>query len=131
MGIPTFEGQCDSQELSAALQVPAVEGSWFTLLRPVLVFVGLGTALLVLWFWVPRLVWPEQYIGSFVTQRGRNVRWSDKTQFQSAENMRPPRPAPPGFETRKHGSQPPRAPADRTVVQPDFSKSRLQRPSDR
>jgi len=33
------------------------------LLRPVLVFAGLGVSILILWFWVPWLVWPERYMG--------------------------------------------------------------------
>jgi len=126
MSVPTFDGKCDTEELKAALQLIPASGGWLTILRPVLVFFGLGTLLLVLWFWVPRLVWPEQYIGTFTTQSG-GMRWADKSLVWSKSQARPSRPAPPGFATRKGGAQPPRAPADRTVVQPDFSKSRLQK----
>jgi Ca-activated chloride channel family protein len=132
MSVPSFDGKCDTEELKAALQIVPSSGNWLTMLRPLLVFFGLGTALLVLWFWVPRLVWPEQYIGTFATQGGGSMRWADKSQVWSKSRARPSRPAPPGFETRKGGAPPPRVPADRTVVQPDFSKSRLQkRPEDR
>jgi von Willebrand factor type A domain len=130
MSVPSFDGKCDTGELKAALQVLPTSGNWLTLLRPVLVFFGLGTLLLVLWFWVPRLVWPEQYIGTFTTQGGGSMRWADRSQAWSKSRAaaRPSRPAPPGFETRKSGAAPPpRVPGDRTVVQPDFSKSRLQR----
>ncbi len=127
MSIPAFDGKCDIEELKAALQVAPASGSLMTMLRPVLVFFGLGTLLLVLWFWVPRLVWPEQYIGTFTTQGGGGMRWADRSGVRSKSEVRPSRPAPPGFETRKGGAQPPRAPADRTMVQPDFSKSRLQK----
>ena len=126
MGVPTFEGRCDAQELRAALQIAPSSGKLLTMLRPVLVFFGLGTFLLVLWFWVPRLVWPEQYIGSFPTRSG-SMRWGNKSQVWSKSVVRRSRPAPPGFDTQKGGAPIPRAPADRTVVQPDFSKSRLQR----
>jgi Ca-activated chloride channel family protein len=133
MSVPSFDGKCDTDELKAALQIVPSSSNWLTMLRPVLVFFGLGTLLLVLWFWVPRLVWPEQYIGTFATQGGGSVRWSDRSQVWSKSRAaRPSRPAPPGFETRRGGAPPPRVPADRTVVQPDFSKSRLQkRPEDR
>jgi Mg-chelatase subunit ChlD len=133
MSVPTFDGKCDTDELKAALQLVPSSGNWLPMLRPVLVFFGLATLLLVLWFWVPRLVWPEQYIGTFSTQGGGSRRWADKSQVRSKSPARPSRPAPPGFETRKGGAQPPRAPADRTVVQPDFSMSRLQKrpPQDR
>ncbi len=126
MSVPTFDGKCDTDELKAALQLVPTSGNWLPLLRPVLVFFGLATLLLVLWFWVPRLVWAEQYIGTFAIQGGSR-RWADKSQVRSKSPARPSRSAPPGFETRKGGAQPPRAPADRTVVQPDFSMSRLQK----
>jgi Mg-chelatase subunit ChlD len=127
MSVPSFDGKCDTAELKAALLL-APGGGWLTILRPILVFVGLGTLLLVLWFWVPRLVWPEQYIGTFATPGGGGMRWANHSQVSSKGRVRPSRPAPPGFETRRGGgAQAPRAPADRTVVQPDFSKSRLQK----
>jgi Mg-chelatase subunit ChlD len=128
MSVPTFDGKCDTDELKAALQLVPSQVNWLTLLRPVLVFFGLATLLLVMWFWVPRLVWSEQYIGTFATQGGGSRRWADRSEgFSKSRAARPSRPAPPGFETRKGGAQPPRAPADRTVVQPDFSMSRLQK----
>jgi hypothetical protein len=128
MSVPSFDGKCDTDELKAALQIVPVTGNWLTMLRPVLVFFGLGTLLLVLWFWVPRLVWPEQYIGTFTTQNS-GMRWANKSQLWSKSRAaRPSRPAPPGFETKRDGAAaPPRVPGERTVVQPDFSKSRLQR----
>jgi von Willebrand factor type A domain len=126
MGVPSFDGKCDAEELRAALQLVPGTATWMTTVRPVLVFFGLGTLLLVLWFWVPRLVWADQYIGTFATQGG-GMRWASKSQVWLKSKIRPSRPAPPGFETRKGGAQPPRAPSDRTVVQPGFSRSRLQK----
>ena len=126
MGIPTFDGKCDAPELQAALQLAPSSGNLLTILRPVLVFFGLGTLLLVLWFWVPRLVWPEQYIGAFHLQSG-GIRWANRSKVRSQTSVRPSRPAPPGFGTEKGQAAIPRAPDDRTIVRPDFSKSRLQR----
>jgi len=133
MSVPSFDGKCDTDELKAALQIVPSTGNWLTMLRPVLVFFGLGVLLLVLWFWVPRLVWPEQYIGTFTTQGGGSMRWADKSQVWSKSRAaRPSRPAPPGFEAQRSAGPPPRVPGERTVVQPDFSKSRLQkRPQER
>jgi Mg-chelatase subunit ChlD len=127
IGVPTFDGKCDVEELKAALQLAPSSGNLLTTLRPVLVFFGLGTVLLVLWFWVPRFVWPEQYIGTFQTRA--NVKWG-KTQAGSKSSAKAVYPAPRGFDNRKGFDPSPRGAADRTVVQPDFSKTRLQkRPS--
>jgi hypothetical protein len=140
MGVPTFDGKCDTAELKAALPIAPASTSLMTMLRPALVFVGLGTLLLILWFWVPRLVWPEQYIGSFPAGReGGGIRWANMSrarQVPDEDRGRASRQAPPGFQTRKAGGpQAPRAPSDRTVVRPDvdFSRSRLQKrpPGDR
>jgi von Willebrand factor type A domain len=132
IGIPAFEGKCDTEELKAALPIPAGAQSWLSMVRPVLVFFGLGTLLLALWFWVPRLIWPEQYIGAFPTV-SRGTRWASASHASSVSKPRAKSPAPPGFQTWKGGAQPPRAPLDKTVIQPkpDFSRSRVEkRPRD-
>jgi hypothetical protein len=131
MGTPVFEGKCDTEELTAALKVPgAGPGSWLVFLRPVLVFAGLGTLILVLWFWVPRLAWPDQYMGAF-PNAGRH-RWADfsRSFSRSALKRGPSRPVPPGFETRRGArGMPQRGSGDQTVVQPqvDFSRSRVEK----
>jgi len=130
IGTPSFDGKCDTAELKAALPIVPASGSWLSLLRPVLVFLGLGTMLLVLWFWVPRLVWPEQYIGNFPgSAPDGGMRWANMSRARSSSQDMPMRQAPPGFGGQKGGAQPPRAAGERTVVRPeaDFSKSRLQK----
>lgn len=122
LGVPLYQGKCDDAEMKALLQHNVeAGGGWMAVLRPVLVFLGLATLLLVLWFWVPRLVWPEQYLGV----AGPPNRWAEAGKTFSVK--RPPAPA--GFETVKNNVRPPlRAPSEATVVQPrpDFSKTRLQ-----
>lgn len=135
MGTPTFDGKCDTAELKAALPIVPASGGWLSTLRPVLVFAGLGTLLLVLWFWVPRLVWPDQYIGELPSAGG--MRWASMSRARPSDQSqaRPSRQVPPGFQSMGGGAQLPRTPSDRTVVQPDadFSRSRLQKrpPNDR
>jgi Mg-chelatase subunit ChlD len=126
MSMPAFDEPCDAAEVRAALSINPAPGNWLSTLRPALVFAGLATLLLVLWFWVPRLVWPEQYIGNFPAASG-GMRWTSMSRGWSARKVRPSRPPPPGFQTGRGSAQPPRAPADHTVVQPqpDFSRSRL------
>jgi Ca-activated chloride channel family protein len=128
MSVPAFDGKCDMAELHAALPLIPGSSNWLSTVRPALVFVGLGTLLLVLWFWVPRLLWPEQYIGRLPAVGGKQ-RWAEASRVSAVSAVKPVRRAPPGFETRDGEGQPPREVSDRTVVQPkpDFSRSRLQR----
>jgi len=57
------------------------------LLRPVLVFAGLGVLLLIMWFWVPWLVWPERYMGVAPS----SARWAEQAQPAREEGSRPGR----------------------------------------
>jgi hypothetical protein len=120
IGVPLFEGRCDLDEMRALVQkvTPSSSSGWMSVLRPVLVFLGLGTLLLVMWFWIPRLVWPEQFVGVVPTRR-----WANQTGSQKVVKT-----APPGFEAGTTGAQAPRAPLDATVVipRPDMTKTRLE-----
>ncbi len=122
IGVPIFEGKCEAPEMKALLQQKSTPtgNSWMSTLRPVLVFLGMGTLVLILWAWVPRLIWADQYIGITPTAS----RWA---QGQTQVGNKPGRPAPPGFGSGKTSYKPQRAPSDATVVQPrpDFTKTRL------
>jgi hypothetical protein len=117
IGVPLYEGHCDIDELKALYQRGPTSNGWISVLRPVLVFVGLGALLLILWFWIPRLVWPEQYIGVVPTKR-----WAG----QKTRDPKRPANAPPGFEGVNESAQAPRAAFDQTIVAPrDFTQTRL------
>jgi hypothetical protein len=123
MGVPVYSTHCTAEEKKAVLATP-VDASWMSIIRPILVFCGLGLLLLVLWHWVPRLIWPNQYMGS-VPVTGK---WASQTQVSGGVIQG--RPAPPGFESGPKGvNMGPRGAQDRTVVNPavhpDFSKTRL------
>jgi len=120
MGTPIWWAACSSDEKKAVLEHNALTGSgWMSVMRPILVFVGLGALLLILWFWVPRLVWADQYVGVVPSAN----RWANQTMYGG----RPARSAPPGFDSKTGARTPSRAPSDATVVRPrsDFSKTRL------
>lgn len=124
MGLPLFEGKASTDELRALInsKPPAARG-WVSIARPLLVFLGLGSLLLIAWFWVPRLVWPEQYIGK-IPVYGNSARWSNQTGVRrSAEQSRD---LPPGFG-RKSGYGAGRTPGDATVVQwrPESTATRI------
>ena len=126
VGVPLAEGKCEAPELLAAIHLnPPSGGGWMALLRPVLVFAGLGVLILILWFWVPRLVWPEQYIGIVPS----TARWAEQAQ-PGPGAVRPAGPAPPGFGGPGAGGvrPPARAPMDKTVLypRPDMTRTRLE-----
>ncbi len=118
IGLPVFEGKCGADELKALYThaAPPSSNAWISVLRPVLVFIGFGALLLVMWFWIPRLVWADQYIGIVPEKR-----WANQNTAKTN------RPAPAGFQQGKPGAQSPRAPSDQTIVAPrtDFTKTRL------
>src|SRR5262249_54477290 len=124
VGLPLYSGKAGVDELAALnRQMKSNETGWLTLLRPVFVFLGLGALLVVAWFWIPRLVWPGQYVGRIAFGKPAG-RWAGPTRTV----QRPVRPldknAPPGFEHGKTGS-PARTPQDVTVVQPATEETRV------
>jgi len=62
IGLPLFEAKCIPAEHSALLKQSPDPPSLLSLLDPVLVFVGFGVALLVLWYGLPRLIWGDRTI---------------------------------------------------------------------
>lgn len=119
MGLPLFEGDCEPAELKALLADPTLrtESNWWAVIRPMLVFLGIGALIMILWFWIPRLVWPEQYIGNVpvVASRGR---WASQPGAQASAGGRPGA-APAGFSAKSGGgASAARRPGDETIVQP-------------
>ncbi len=128
MGLPLFSGKAGVEELAALnAQMKSNEIGWLTLLRPVFVFLGLGGMLVVAWFWVPRLVWPGQYIGSITALRPAG-KWANPSRPGRRPVQSISKNMPPGFEPGKAGPGQ-RTPQDATVVQPssDTGKIRLHR----
>lgn len=94
IGMPLYEGKVSYDELAAlsSVQPPAISG-WSSVLRSILVIVGLGLLLLLLWFWVPRLVWRGEYDLSRAAD-GRQRRWGKGIQASGVQV----RDNPDGFE---------------------------------
>lgn len=95
IGMPLYQGKVSYDELAAlsSVQPPAISG-WSSVLRSILVIVGLGLLLLLLWFWVPRLVWRGEYDLSRVAD-GRQRRWGKGVQASGVQV----RDNPNGFES--------------------------------
>ena len=126
MGVPVYAGNCSPDELKAVMVAQPVSAGWTSIIRPVGVFCGLGLLLVVLWFWVPRLIWPEQFIGAMPNLAGS--KWASQTRIQNGVIQG--RPAPPGFQSGPAGvNMAPRGVGDSTVVNQaavnDFGATRL------
>jgi len=127
---PSFEDEATDSEQRAYLASALLgHGSFLFSLRPFLVFAGLAALLAVLWFGLPRLLWPERY-----DQRAaRPVRpdyWPGAEPLARQSGQAAFRHAPPGFETIGQGRRAPvRGPSDHTIVRPvtvfDPNKTRL------
>lgn len=127
---PIFEAEASDAEQRALLaDVSAGRGSWWDLLRPAVVLLGMSAVLCVLWFGMPRLIWPEKYDRHSSARPVRPEYWSQNAAATDDAHMRSKRP-PPGFDTTHSGPRiAPRRPVDSTVVRPatefDPNKTRL------
>lgn len=122
MDVPSFQDKCEPMEARALLARPKLPDStgWLgmAILRPLAVFVGFGVLLSLLWFGLPRLIWPERYEPQEVALRPD--RWVAQTQFKESPRRRK---APAGFEK---SAATVRGAADKTSYRPrtDFSSTR-------
>jgi hypothetical protein len=126
MGVPAFQGKCEEAEARALLVRNRLQEStgWLgiAILRPLVVFAGLGALLVILWFGVPRIIWPERYEREEAALRPE--RWIAGTR---TEHPAYGRKSPPGFEKRDSGLVE-RAPGDKTMVRakdPYTTRTRL------
>jgi len=127
---PSFEGEATDAEQRAFLGNASLNhGSIMLFLRPFLVFTALAALLAVLWFGLPRLLWPERYDH----RAARPVRpdyWPGVEPLTRRDRKPAFRQAPPGFETGGRGARAAiRNPGEHTIVRPvtgfDPNKTRL------
>jgi Mg-chelatase subunit ChlD len=127
---PSFEGEATDAEQRAFLANASLDhGSIMLFLRPFLVFTALAALLAVLWFGLPRLLWPERYDH----RAARPVRpdyWPGVEPLTRRDSKPAFRQAPPGFETGGRGASAAiRNPGEHTIVRPvtgfDPNKTRL------
>ena len=127
---PFFEGEATEAEQRAFLANARLDhGSLLLFLRPFFVFAGFAALLAVLWFGLPRLLWPERY--DHRSARPVRPEYWPGGDAPSHRDSRPAyRYAPPGFETGGRGARAPiRGPGEHTIVRPvtefDPNKTRL------
>ena len=113
MAMPLYSGHISYEALQAlaAFEPPAISG-WSTVLRGLLVFAGLSVLLLLLWFWVPRIVWRGEWDG--VTAKSAQRRWSKEPAVQASGVQ--VRSAPDGFGREAGEEAPQRTAAQITQV---------------
>ncbi|HKM80737.1 MAG TPA: vWA domain-containing protein [Candidatus Acidoferrum sp.] len=102
VGQPVFDGRCDAREGQVLLR-SSFESSktfWMRVFRPLLVFAAWGAALLVLWFWVPPLIWSQGYEG--VISESDRARWGEGATAQHA-SLPGGGATPAGFERGRGG----------------------------
>lgn len=127
---PSFEGTCTDAEQRALLaDMAAQHGSVLSLLRPIAVFLGLSGVLALLWFAMPRLLWPDRY-DHRMARPIRPEYWSPLQRPAPEVAHFVSYPSPPGFDAvSRHQKIPTRAPGDHTIVHPktefDPNKTRL------
>jgi Mg-chelatase subunit ChlD len=126
---PSFHEEASEAEQRAYIGSSHIsETSPWSMLRPVLVFLGFAALLAFLWHILPRWIWPERYQAK-LARPVRPEYWPGRD-AASIPGHYVPRPAPPGFEA---GAYPPqgamRQPGDNTIVKAvtDFTvtKTRL------
>lgn len=127
---PSFEATATDSEQRAFLANARLDhGSLLLFLRPFFVFAALAALLAVLWFGLPRLLWPDRYDN----RAARPVRpeyWPGAEPLTRRENQPASRQAPPGFEVVGRGARAAmRSPGEHTIVGPvtgfDPNKTRL------
>lgn len=123
---PAYDRVASPLELEALMAThPPANSGWSSVLIHLLLYLGASAILLILWFWVPRLIWGEQYSSS-VPDRSR--RWSsDRSGVTSASGVqvRSTSSLPAGFTPELESSSPlQRSAAQTTQVLPRSEASR-------
>lgn len=125
---PVYSRKAESPELQALIAAqPSTDSGWSSVLIYYLLALGACALVLVLWFWVPRLVWGERYLQAIPA---RSKRWSsERPAVTSASGVQIRSSSlPAGFENAAAaGGAVQRSAAQTTQIQPrgEFSRTRL------
>ena len=126
---PVYDRKATAAELQRLIAThPTPSSGWSVVLVYGLLYLGATALLLMLWFWLPRLIWGDRY-GSRIPERSR--RWgSDRPAGTSASGVqvRSTGSLPAGFAPEAQSANPlQRSAAQTTQIQTrgEFSKTRL------
>ena len=99
---PVFDRKASADELNALIAThPAVNSGWTLVLTHGLLYIVAALLLLLLWFWVPRLIWADEMAG----MPSRKQRWRGERSAADA-GSRPAVKAASGVQVRSTGSLP-------------------------
>ncbi len=125
---PVFDRKASPQELRSLIAThPETSSGWSAVLVHGLLYLAAAALLLMLWFWLPRIIWGDR----FVSAPDRTQRWSsDRRAVTSASGVkvRSTDNMPPGFSPEPQSASPlQRSAAQTTQIQPrgEFSRTRL------
>ena len=131
---PVFERKAGSEELNALIAThPEVNSGWTLVLTHGLLYAVAALLLLLLWYWVPRLIWGTEFVGvPDRKQRWRSDRANDSGQrpavkAASAVQVRSATSLPEGFAPEAATGPLQRSAAQVTQIQSrgEFSRTRL------
>lgn len=130
MSTPLYQRSATPEEMAALIAArPAANSGWDAVLRGLLVFAGCGVLLLLLWIWVPRLIWGNEDMSNLAST-GAGRRWGKDTGVKaSAVQMRTVANAPDGFDAEQLRSKQQRSAGQITQVQPrtEYPKAEIVR----
>ncbi len=125
---PVYDRKATPQELRSLIAThPEPSSGWSVVLIHGLLYLAAGALLLVLWFWLPRIIWGDR----FVTAPDRTQRWASERRAvttASGVKVRSTDKMPPGFSPESQSASPlQRSAAQTTQIQPrgEFSRTRL------
>ena len=126
---PVFDRKATPEELRSLIAThPTPMAGWAVLLIHALLYLAAAAVLLMLWFWLPRLIWGDRFSG---TTPEPTQRWSgERSGVTSASGVkvRSTGNLPSGFTPEAQSASPlQRSAAQTTQIQPrgEFSKTRL------
>ncbi len=123
---PVFDRKASREELRALIAVhPEPNSGWMLVITHGLLYLLAVLLLLLLWFWLPRLIWGDRYLQA----PERTQRWgSERSGVRAASGVQVRSTSvPDGFSPEVQSSPLQRSAAQKTQIQPrgEFSKTRL------
>ena len=125
LGTPLYQRQATHEEMQSLIAArPPANSGWTAVLRGLLVFASYGAVLLLFCFWVPWLIWGNEYAQAW-TRAGSTRNWGkDAGVKASGVQLRTVAHAPDGFDVEQVRKKQRRSAEQTTQIQPRGALSR-------